>query len=91
MSRRAFAFGHNTTSVFFDAKKPRYFAGLVMMARGAAQTLVMGLISIPLFIIRHEKRAWAYDKMLRGLGKVFWFGPFKMRFYGAAANIPSTN
>jgi len=29
--------------------------------------------------------AWAYDKMWRGLGKVFWFGPFRVGLYGAAA------
>lgn len=86
LSRRAFAFGHNTTSIFFESKDPNYLKGILMMARGTLQTLLMGLVSLALFLINHPKRAWAYDKMLRGLGKVLWFGPFKMRFYGAASS-----
>ena len=85
LSRRSFAFGHNTTSIFFDAKEPNYVGGVIMMARGALQTLVMGFACLGLFAIGHPKRAWAYDKMLRGLGKVLWFGPFKMRFYGLSS------
>lgn len=86
LSRRSFAFGHNTTSIFFDAKEPNYFAGILMMARGTAQTFAMGLVALVLFATRNQKWAWAYDKMLRGLGKVLWFGPFKMRFYGASSS-----
>lgn len=89
LSRRAFAFGHNTSAIFFDAKEPKYISGILMMLRGLLQTIIMLPVFAFLAIIGHEKRAWAYDKMLRGLGKVLWFGPFKMRFYGSAAQIPN--
>ena len=85
LTPRAFAFGHNTTSQCFDKKNPNYIAGIISMARGSLQTIVMAPVALGLWVIGHKKRAWAYDKMLRGLGKVLWFGPFKQNFYGEAA------
>jgi succinoglycan biosynthesis protein ExoM len=82
---RAFSYGHNTTSQCFDKKHPNYIAGIISMLRGTLQAVCMAPIAIALWILRHKKRAWAYDKMLRGLGKVLWFGPFKQNFYGEAA------
>jgi succinoglycan biosynthesis protein ExoM len=85
MSKRSFAYGHNTTAQWYDGVKRSYGQIAYSMARGTAQTIVMGLVALLLFAIRNEKYAWAYDKMLRGLGKVLWFGPFKVRFYGVSA------
>lgn len=85
LTPRAFAYGHNTTSQCFDAANPHYLDGVISMLRGLLQTLAMAPIAGLLFAIKHKKRAWAYDKMLRGLGKVLWFGPFKQSFYGQAA------
>jgi succinoglycan biosynthesis protein ExoM len=85
LTKRSFAYGHNTTSQWFDGSEPSYPQVAYSMARGLLQTIVMGPISLGLWLIRHEKRAWAFDKMMRGLGKVLWFGPFKVGFYGAAA------
>jgi succinoglycan biosynthesis protein ExoM len=85
LTKRSFAYGHNTTAQWFEATSPSWIKGVSSMARGALQTVALAPLALALWLIRHEKRAWAYDKMLRGLGKVFWFGPFKMAFYGAAA------
>lgn len=85
LTPRAFAYGHNTTSQCFDKANPNYIAGVISMLRGTLQTIIMAIITIILWAIKHEKRAWAYDKMLRGLGKVLWFGPFKRSFYGEKA------
>lgn len=85
LTPRAFAYGHNTTSQCFDKNNPNYIAGIISMFRGAMQTFIMGIVTAFLWAIKHKKRAWAYDKMLRGLGKVLWFGPFKRSFYGEAA------
>lgn len=85
LTPRAFAYGHNTTSQCFDPANPNYINGVISMLRGTLQTLIMAPIAAFLFAIKHKKRAWAYDKMLRGLGKVLWFGPFKQSFYGQAA------
>jgi succinoglycan biosynthesis protein ExoM len=85
LTKRAFAYGHNTTAQWSDGSKPSYIQIAYSMGRGALQTLAMAPLSLVLWIIRHDKRAWAFDKMMRGLGKVLWFGPFKMGFYGVAA------
>ncbi len=85
LTKRSFAYGHNTTAQWSDGSQRSYFQLAYSMARGALQTIVMAPVSLGLWVIRHEKRAWAYDKMMRGLGKVLWFGPFKVGFYGAAA------
>jgi succinoglycan biosynthesis protein ExoM len=85
LTKRAFAYGHNTTAQWYDGEKRSYLQVVLSMARGTFQALSMAPISAILWLIRHEKRAWAFDKMMRGLGKVLWFGPFKVGFYGAAA------
>jgi len=85
LTLRGFAYGHNTTAQYFDAAVPNYFAGFASMAKGVLQSIVMAPIALALWIIRHPKRAWAYDKMLRGLGKVLWGGPFKVKLYGNSA------
>jgi succinoglycan biosynthesis protein ExoM len=85
LTKRAFAYGHNTTAQWFDGAERSYGQVAYSMARGTLQAIVMAPISLALWLLRHEKRAWAFDKMMRGLGKVLWFGPFKVAFYGAAA------
>ncbi|KAF0184944.1 MAG: glycosyl transferase [Hyphomonadaceae bacterium] len=85
LTLRGFAYGHNTTAQYFDAATPNYVAGVASMAKGVVQALVMAPIALALWILRHPQRAWAYDKMLRGLGKVFWGGPFKVKLYGEKA------
>jgi succinoglycan biosynthesis protein ExoM len=85
LTKRSFAYGHNTTAQWFDSSEPSYLRVAYSMIRGIVQTIIMAPVSIGLWLIRHEKRAWAYDKMMRGLGKVLWFGPFKVGFYGVAA------
>jgi succinoglycan biosynthesis protein ExoM len=85
LTKRAFAYGHNTTGQWFDGTQPSYTKVAYSMARGLLQAIVMAPVTGLLMVLRHDKRAWAYDKMMRGLGKVLWFGPFKMGFYGVAA------
>jgi glycosyltransferase involved in cell wall biosynthesis len=83
-TRRSFAYGHNTSSQWFEGAHPDYGKGVASMARGALQVAVMAPVTAALWLVRNRLRAWAFDKMLRGLGKVFWFGPFKQTFYGQA-------
>jgi succinoglycan biosynthesis protein ExoM len=85
LTKRAFAYGHNTTAQWYDGSQRSYGQIAYSMTRGSVQALVMAPVTLLLWAMRHEKRAWAYDKMMRGLGKVLWFGPFKVGFYGAAA------
>jgi succinoglycan biosynthesis protein ExoM len=85
LTKRSFAYGHNTTSQWADGAEPSYFKVAYSMARGILQAVAMAPIALCLWVVRHDKRAWAFDKMVRGLGKVLWFGPFKVGFYGVAA------
>ena len=54
------------------------------MLVGAAQAGVWGLICVALFLARSPRRAQAYDRLARGLGKVFWTRRFEPQLYGAA-------
>ena len=85
LTKRAFAYGHNTTSQWFHCAQPSYAKVAYSMARGTFQAIAMAPVALALMAIGHERRAWAFDKMMRGLGKVLWFGPFKVGFYGVAA------
>lgn len=85
LTKRSFAYGHNTTAQWADGAQASYAKVAYSMARGVLQTIAMAPIALVLWLVRHDKRAWAFDKMVRGLGKVLWFGPFKVGFYGVAA------
>ena len=85
VTKRAFAYGHNTTAQCFDKNRREYVKGMMWMVKGAVQAGVMAPVAGVLWLIGNEKRAWAYDKMLRGLGKLLWFGPFKQSFYGLSS------
>ena len=54
------------------------------MLVGAVQTGLWGLASIAVAILRRPNRADVYDRLARGLGKVFWTKGFEPRLYGAA-------
>ena len=85
LRKRAFAYGHHTTAQWQIGNQGFNFQIAKSMVRGVIQAFAMALVAGGLWIIRHEKRAWAFDKMMRGLGKILWFGPFKVGFYGTAA------
>lgn len=81
--RRAFAYGQGPSASCAEA---RHLPGMVFwMAVGAGQFAVYGLAAAALWTIRAPHRARMLDKAVRGLGKLFWGGPFKLRFYGSAA------
>lgn len=85
LTKRAFAFGHNTTGQWYNRADRDYVRMVISMFKGVAQALALAPLVALLWMTRHDRLAWAYDKMWRGLGKVFWFGPFRVGFYGAAA------
>jgi succinoglycan biosynthesis protein ExoM len=85
LTKRSFAYGHNTTGQWHNGEHKSLVRVLYSMGRGTLQFFALAPVALVLWIIRHERRAWAYDKMWRGLGKVFWFGPFQVGFYGVAA------
>ena len=85
LTKRAFAFGHNTTGQWYNRPDKDYVRMVISMLKGVVQTLALAPLVLLFWIARHDRLAWAYDKMWRGLGKIFWFGPFRVGFYGAAA------
>lgn len=79
---RAFAYGQGPSQT---AAARQDWAGVARwMAVGAAQALAWSVVSGARFILRSAGRAQAYDRLVRGLGKIFWMKGFEPRFYGAS-------
>ena len=82
--RRAFAYGQGTSAIC-AARSPRDLPGVVFwMLVGIAQLHIYGLLALVLWMVHSPARARMLDRAVRGLGKVFWWGPFKQEFYGVA-------
>lgn len=79
---RAFAFGQGPS--YTAAKTGKPFTAAAWMAQGLAQLILFGLWGGAMVLIRHGSAARRLDKAARGAGKVLWFAPFKIGFYGAA-------
>ena len=79
---RAFAYGQGPSQTAGAARDWPAVARWMLI--GAAQAGVWGLVSLVLFVLRSPARARAYDRLARGLGKVFWTRRFEPRLYGAA-------
>lgn len=83
--KRAFAYGQGPSAACASSR-PVNLPGLVFwMCVGAAQAVVYGSAAAVLWAVGAPQRARMLDKAVRGLGKVFWGGPFSLGFYGAAA------
>ena len=80
--RRAFAYGQGPSYTAFKQGKPHETAG--WMAQGVAQAALFGLYGMLLKGFKRPSSANALDKAARGAGKVLWFPPFKLGFYGRA-------
>jgi glycosyltransferase involved in cell wall biosynthesis len=80
--RRAFAYGQGPAHAHWRRSPPNIPGVLYWMGVGVGQTAVYGSIAVAKWLLRRSDRAAALDRAARGLGKVFWFPPFKPRFYG---------
>jgi succinoglycan biosynthesis protein ExoM len=79
---RAFAYGQGPSYGCISADPPDWLGMLRWMAIGLAQAGVFGLVAAVQWLLRAPHRAFALDRAMRGLGKVF-FGPlFAQKFYG---------
>lgn len=79
---RAFAYGQGPTYGCVTADPPDWPRAARFMMTGAAQAGVFGLVAAIQWLTRAPHRAFALDRAVRGLGKVLFGGPFKLRFYG---------
>ncbi|MFC7290161.1 glycosyltransferase family 2 protein [Hirschia litorea] len=81
--RRGFAYGQGPSTNCWRNNERLDILGLIFwMIIGAGQFAVFGTAALAMFIIRHPRRAFMIDKAIRGLGKVLWFPPFILQFYG---------
>jgi len=80
--RRAFAYGQGPS--WTAALNRRYVTCAAWMAQGVAQMLLFGLWGGVLLALGSGNAAKRLDKAARGLGKLLWFPPFKIGFYGTA-------
>jgi succinoglycan biosynthesis protein ExoM len=79
---RAFAFGQGPTYGCATADPPDWLGVMRWMAVGLAQSAIFFPLAAGAFAVRAPSRAFILDRAVRGAGKVFFGGPFKMRFYG---------
>lgn len=83
--KRAFAYGQGPSAAC-ASRRPVNIPGILFwMGVGAAQSVIYGIAAAGLWAIGAPHRARMLDKAVRGLGKVFWGGPFTLKFYGSAA------
>ncbi|MEE2565254.1 glycosyltransferase family 2 protein [Hyphobacterium marinum] len=85
--RRAFAYGQGPSAACASSRPANPLGVVFWMLVGAAQFAIYGIAALALWLVRAPRRARMLDKAMRGLGKVFWGGPFSQQFYG----IHSTN
>jgi succinoglycan biosynthesis protein ExoM len=79
---RAFAFGQGPTYGCATADPPDWAGVARWIVIGLAQTGVFSLFAALQWLTRSPHRAFAFDRLARGAGKVLFGGPFKQRFYG---------
>ena len=80
--RRAFAYGQGPSYACMARSPPDRLGAAYWMSVGLGQTLVFGALAALKWLAHAPDRAEALDRAVRGLGKIFWFPPFKLRFYG---------
>ncbi len=83
--RRAFAYGQGPTVAAAVASPPRWLGVVGWMAAGLLQALGFGALGLLLWTLHAPGGAATLDRAARGLGKLLWFGPFKIQFYGLPA------
>lgn len=88
--RRGFAYGQGPSSKCAAATPPDYAGVTFWMSVGLAQFSLYGLIAAVAWATRRPQRANWYDRAARGLGKLLWWGPFKINFYHDAPAAAAT-
>ena len=83
--RRAFAYGQGPCSAAAARGGRSRLSIPIAMATGAAQAAAYGLVAFGDWLIRSPMLPFSLDRAARGVGKVLWFSPFKIGFYGQPA------
>ena len=88
---RAFVYGQGPTRQSATAVPPDRVGVARWMLIGVGQAVAFGLLAAVKGLIRAPDRAFAFDRAARGLGKVFWWRPFTIHFYGRNADAHSAS
>jgi len=80
--RRAFAYGQGPASAAAAKSPPDRVAIAGWMVKGLFQAAGFGLLAGLKWLTRAPDLAMTLDRAARGLGKTFWWQPFKIHFYG---------
>ncbi|MGH6993884.1 MAG: glycosyltransferase, partial [Caulobacteraceae bacterium] len=83
--RRAFAYGQGPTSACAIASPPDRLGVARWMMIGILQAVFLAPFAAIKWALRSPDRAFVFDRLMRGIGKTLWWGPFKIQFYGRAA------
>ena len=87
---RAFVYGQGPTYHCATASPPDLAGVARWMAIGLVQAGVYGLAAGVKWFAGAPDRAFCLDRAARGLGKLLWWGPFKLRLYGQAESLKSS-
>jgi succinoglycan biosynthesis protein ExoM len=79
---RAFAYGQGPSAACAAATPPDRVGVARWMAQGLIQAGLFGAFAGLKWLVRAPDFAFTLDRAARGLGKTFWWGPFKIHFYG---------
>lgn len=83
--KRAFAYGQGPCAASAAAQPPRWHGVAWWMGVGAAQSAVFAAEAAAKLLLWRADRVFAMHRLAGALGKIFWWGPFKVTFYGAPA------
>ncbi len=83
--RRAFAFGQGPCSAAAAQGGAAWIKVPLWMAFGAMQVILYGGRAMIDWAARSPDLAFTLDRVAQGLGKILWFPPFKIGFYGQGA------
>lgn len=83
---RAFAYGQGPSAHCAASTPPDRLGVARWMMIGVAQAGLFGLLAGLQWLVRSPRFAFTLDRAARGLGKILWWGPFKIRFYGLRAS-----
>jgi succinoglycan biosynthesis protein ExoM len=83
--RRAFAFGQGPCSAAAARGGKAWLTVPFWMAFGGLQVVLYGGRAVVDLITRSPDLAFTLDRVAQGLGKMLWFPPFKIGFYGQGA------
>jgi succinoglycan biosynthesis protein ExoM len=84
---RAFAYGQGPSAACAAKTPPDRLGVAGWMAQGLFQAAAFGALGGIKWMLRRPDVAFTLDKAVRGLGKTFWWGPFKVAFYGLQPGV----